>query len=64
MLDGRYKVENFVSLFMSIFIFLVNFETVKTVFWEPFSLIFPVPQELFLSDKEVTVLRTIRLQAL
>ena len=35
---GLYKVENFVSLLTSIFIFLAGYEIVKTVFFEPFSL--------------------------
>lgn len=35
---GLYKVENFVSLLTSVFIFLAGYEIVKTVFFEPFSL--------------------------
>jgi cation diffusion facilitator family transporter len=35
---GLYKVENFVSLLTSIFIFFAGYEIVKTVFFEPFSL--------------------------
>ncbi|EFK08710.1 cation diffusion facilitator family transporter [delta proteobacterium NaphS2] len=35
---GLYKVENFVSLLTSLFIFLAGYEIVKTVFLEPFIL--------------------------
>jgi cation diffusion facilitator family transporter len=35
---GLYKVENFVSLLTSLFIFLAGYEIVKTVFFEPFTL--------------------------
>ena len=35
---GLYKVENFVSLLTSIFIFFAGYEIVKTVFFEPFTL--------------------------
>jgi cation diffusion facilitator family transporter len=35
---GLYKVENFVSLLSSIFIFVAGYEIVKTVFLEPFRL--------------------------
>lgn len=35
---GMYKVENFVSMLTSIFIFLAGYEIVKTVFFEPVSL--------------------------
>jgi len=35
---GLYKVENFVSLLTSLFIFFAGYEIVKTVFFEPFTL--------------------------
>ncbi len=35
---GLYKVENFVSLLTSLFIFVAGYEIVKTVFFEPFAL--------------------------
>jgi len=35
---GLYKVENFVSLLTSLFIFLAGYEIVKTVFFEPVTL--------------------------
>jgi len=35
---GLYKVENFVSLLTSLFIFLAGYEIVKTVFFEPLTL--------------------------
>jgi len=35
---GLYKVENFVSLLTSLFIFLAGYEIVKTAFFKPFTL--------------------------